>query len=274
MRGGEGARGHRGRGPLADAADREAFLPRRPRVYRRRRAGVRRWPARWRARCTSSRVIEPCGPRPAARAGPRRGPWRACAPGAWPARDCPRAGVPRSQATAGSAAGGLPDHGRRGLGCRGVPPGRSWRRRPGAGPLGACRGGTAELHPVTDQHRVLLAPPASADACVPATASAAGSAAAAEVAALLHAASAGADRRGSGCRRPPSSPRRPAGPTTPSNGEGSSTTALAVSISTTTWSMVTLSPGWTCHLTMSASVRPSPTSGSLNCFSSPSPSPQ
>ena len=56
--------------------------------------------------------------------------------------------------------------------------------------------------------------------------------------------------------------------TTPSYGDGSSTTALAVSISTMIWLIVTLSPGWTCHLTMSASVRPSPTSGSLNCLSS------
>src|SRR6266536_1587449 len=56
--------------------------------------------------------------------------------------------------------------------------------------------------------------------------------------------------------------------TTPSNGLGSSTTAFAVSISTMIWLTVTRSPGWTCHLTMSASVRPSPTSGSLNCLSS------
>ena len=56
--------------------------------------------------------------------------------------------------------------------------------------------------------------------------------------------------------------------TTPSYGDGSSTTALAVSISTMIWLIAILSPGWTCHLTMSASVRPSPTSGSLNCFSS------
>src|SRR6202042_428978 len=41
--------------------------------------------------------------------------------------------------------------------------------------------------------------------------------------------------------------------TTPSYGDGSSTTALAVSISTMIWLIVTLSPGWTCHLTMSAS---------------------
>ena len=56
--------------------------------------------------------------------------------------------------------------------------------------------------------------------------------------------------------------------TTPSYGEGSSTTALAVSISTMIWLIVTLSPGCTCHLMMSASVRPSPTSGSRNCLSS------
>ncbi len=56
--------------------------------------------------------------------------------------------------------------------------------------------------------------------------------------------------------------------TTPSYGEGSSTTALAVSISTITWLTLTESPGLTCQATMSASVRPSPTSGSLNCFTS------
>src|SRR6266567_3602241 len=56
--------------------------------------------------------------------------------------------------------------------------------------------------------------------------------------------------------------------TTPSYGLGNSTTALAVSISTMIWLMLILSPGCTSHLTMSASVRPSPTSGSLNCFSS------
>ncbi len=52
--------------------------------------------------------------------------------------------------------------------------------------------------------------------------------------------------------------------TTPSNGQGSSTTALAVSISTMVWLICTWSPGWTRQLTMSASVSPSPTSGSLN----------
>src|SRR5215475_3858102 len=34
------------------------------------------------------------------------------------------------------------------------------------------------------------------------------------------------------------------------------------------WFTVTVSPGWTCHLTMSASVRPSPTSGSRNSLRS------
>src|SRR6202046_5724446 len=52
--------------------------------------------------------------------------------------------------------------------------------------------------------------------------------------------------------------------TVPAYGLGSSTTALAVSISTRTWLIVTVSPGLTCQDTMSASVRPSPTSGSLN----------
>ena len=52
--------------------------------------------------------------------------------------------------------------------------------------------------------------------------------------------------------------------TTPSNGQGSSTTALAVSISTMIWLICTWSPGCTRQLTMSASVSPSPTSGSLN----------
>ncbi len=52
--------------------------------------------------------------------------------------------------------------------------------------------------------------------------------------------------------------------TTPSNGIGSSTAAFAVSTSQTTWPSVTVSPGWTYHLRISASVRPSPTSGILN----------
>ena len=52
--------------------------------------------------------------------------------------------------------------------------------------------------------------------------------------------------------------------TTPSNGQGSSTTDLAVSISTMVCPSCTVSPTATCHLTMSASVSPSPTSGSLN----------
>src|SRR6202046_3291163 len=56
--------------------------------------------------------------------------------------------------------------------------------------------------------------------------------------------------------------------TVPAYGLGTSTTALAVSISTMTWLIVTWSPGLTCQDTMSASVRPSPTSGSLNSLSS------
>ena len=56
--------------------------------------------------------------------------------------------------------------------------------------------------------------------------------------------------------------------TVPSHGDGSSTTALAVSISTMIWPSSTGSPGLTCQATMLASVRPSPTSGSLNSLSS------
>lgn len=52
--------------------------------------------------------------------------------------------------------------------------------------------------------------------------------------------------------------------TTPSYGMGSSTAALAVSTSQTTWPSVTVSPGSTYHLRISASVSPSPTSGILN----------
>jgi hypothetical protein len=62
--------------------------------------------------------------------------------------------------------------------------------------------------------------------------------------------------------------------TVPSHGDGSSTTALAVSISTMIWLTSTASPGLTCQLTISASVRPSPTSGSLNSFSSAMLAPQ
>src|SRR5262245_58844320 len=56
--------------------------------------------------------------------------------------------------------------------------------------------------------------------------------------------------------------------TTPANGLGSSTAAFAVSISTMIWLTLTWSPGCTYHLRISASVRPSPTSGSLNCLMS------
>src|SRR5690606_28429821 len=52
--------------------------------------------------------------------------------------------------------------------------------------------------------------------------------------------------------------------TTPSKGEGSSTSDFAVSISTRVWFTVTVSPGATFHETISASVRPSPASGSRN----------
>ena len=45
---------------------------------------------------------------------------------------------------------------------------------------------------------------------------------------------------------------------------GSSTAALAVSTSQTTWPSVTVSPTETYHLRISASVSPSPTSGILN----------
>ena len=52
--------------------------------------------------------------------------------------------------------------------------------------------------------------------------------------------------------------------TTPANGEGSSTTALAVSTSAMIWLSATVSPTATFHATISDSVRPSPRSGSLN----------
>src|SRR4051794_22492159 len=52
--------------------------------------------------------------------------------------------------------------------------------------------------------------------------------------------------------------------TVPANGDGNSTSDFAVSISTSTWLMVTVSPALTFHDTISASVRPSPTSGSGN----------
>ncbi len=52
--------------------------------------------------------------------------------------------------------------------------------------------------------------------------------------------------------------------TVPANGDGSSTSDFAVSISTTMSLMATVSPSLTLQVTISASVRPSPTSGSLN----------
>ena len=55
--------------------------------------------------------------------------------------------------------------------------------------------------------------------------------------------------------------------TTPSKALGSSTSDLAVSISTNTWSSTMRSPGATRHCTISASVKPSPTSGNGNRIS-------
>ena len=52
--------------------------------------------------------------------------------------------------------------------------------------------------------------------------------------------------------------------TTPANGLGSSTIDLAVSMSTMMSLTLTVSPTATRQVTISASVRPSPTSGSLN----------
>jgi hypothetical protein len=52
--------------------------------------------------------------------------------------------------------------------------------------------------------------------------------------------------------------------TVPAKGEGSSTRDFAVSISTSTWFTATSSPGLTFQETISASVRPSPTSGRVN----------
>ena len=53
-------------------------------------------------------------------------------------------------------------------------------------------------------------------------------------------------------------------PTVPAHGDGSSTAALAVSISTRIWFTATASPGATCQVRMSASVSPSPASGMAN----------
>ena len=54
--------------------------------------------------------------------------------------------------------------------------------------------------------------------------------------------------------------------TVPAKGEVISTMDLAVSTSTTTWSTATSSPRATCQITISASVSPSPMSGSRNSF--------
>ena len=59
----------------------------------------------------------------------------------------------------------------------------------------------------------------------------------------------------------PSGTSRPV--TVPAYGDGSSTSDLAVSISTTMSLMAMTSPTLTFQVTISASVRPSPTSGSL-----------
>ena len=55
-------------------------------------------------------------------------------------------------------------------------------------------------------------------------------------------------------------------PTVPSHGIGNSTSDFAVSISTTIWLTATGSPGATFQEMISASVRPSPGSGSANTF--------
>jgi hypothetical protein len=52
--------------------------------------------------------------------------------------------------------------------------------------------------------------------------------------------------------------------TTPANGDGSSTSDFAVSISTIVSLIRTVSPGRTRQVTISASVRPSPASGRRN----------
>ncbi len=52
----------------------------------------------------------------------------------------------------------------------------------------------------------------------------------------------------------------------PLQGEGTSTTAFAVSTDSSGWSTLTVSPSFTCQLTISASCRPSPKSGRLNVF--------
>ena len=60
--------------------------------------------------------------------------------------------------------------------------------------------------------------------------------------------------------------------TVPAYGDGSSTRDLAVSISTMMSLISTVSPSLTFQETISASVRPSPTSGSLNSAMGQSPS--
>src|SRR5699024_7531374 len=57
--------------------------------------------------------------------------------------------------------------------------------------------------------------------------------------------------------------------TVPAYGLGSSTAALAVSISQIIWLTVTSSPGATYQVSISASTSPSPTSGSLNACAPP-----
>ena len=54
--------------------------------------------------------------------------------------------------------------------------------------------------------------------------------------------------------------------TVPVHGDGRSTSDFAVSISTIVWFTSTVSPTATCHSTISASVSPSPTSGSGNLW--------
>lgn len=113
--------------------------------------------------------------------------------------------------------------------------------------------------PVPDQHLAPLGLPA---------ASAAGAAAAATGAGAWAAGAGAAPATATEMIAAPTSTVVPSGKksasTVPLNGIGSSTAAFAVSTSQTTCPSVTVSPGWTYHLRISASVRPSPTSGILN----------
>ena len=277
MRRGERGVHHRLRHHLADALDRLAGLPLAHRHVAGRLGGLDR-PGDSRLGDAGGRGLDVVAGDRAVRAGRgqrargrRRGPWRACGPAAWPAPGSPAdsrrwaagvAGTAVSSASTTSEDSRAAGHeralhlqlgGRTGVGRRRAPPrrgrrfagSRAGRSRPGSGsrrlrspPGWTCRSPSpARPGPARGRLRSRgLRAVADRMIGVPtATVSPSGTRSAVIV---------------------------------PAYGDGSSTSDLAVSISTTMSLTLMTSPTFTFQVTISASVRPSPTSGSLYSFTS------